>query len=170
MSKQGTQEYCREIRRLREKYRDQITIRLGIEQDIFSEVDRQDFDFIIGVSKFTSDNGDYVIGKDASSSQLKIHTPYTVQWLNENNDILETDNDVAEGEIPTYDGEAPTKPNDTQAMYVFDEWSPEVVAATGNVSYTATYKETTPVAKVDDTLFGSITNAVKAETGLREAL
>ena len=115
------------------------------------------------VSKFTSDNGDYVIGKDASSSQLKIHTPYTVQWLNENNDILETDNDVAEGEIPTYDGEAPTKPNDTQAMYVFDEWSPEVVAATGNVSYTATYKETTPVAKVDDTLFGSITNAVKAE-------
>ena len=114
-------------------------------------------------SKFTSDNGSYVVGKDASSSQLKIHTPYTVQWLNENNDILETDNDVAEGEIPTYDGEAPTKPNDTQAMYVFDEWSPEVVAATGNASYTATYKETTPVAKVDDTLFGSITNAVKAE-------
>ena len=57
MSKQGTQEYCREIRRLREKYRDQITIRLGIEQDIFSEVDRQDFDFIIGAVHYIEKNG-----------------------------------------------------------------------------------------------------------------
>ena len=57
MSKQGTQEYCREIRRLREKYRDQITIRLGIEQDVFSEVDRQEFDFIIGAVHYVEKNG-----------------------------------------------------------------------------------------------------------------
>ena len=114
-------------------------------------------------SKFTSDNSSYVVGKDASTSQLKIHVPYTVQWLNENDDVLETDADVAEGEIPTYDGEVPSKPGDAQAMYVFDDWSPEVVAATGNTVYRATFKTVTPVAKIGEVLYGKFENAIRAE-------
>ena len=57
MSEQGTKEYCREIRRLQEKYRDLITIHLGIEQDIFSEVDRKEFDYIIGAVHYVEKNG-----------------------------------------------------------------------------------------------------------------
>ena len=57
MSEQGTLEYCREIQRLRDKYRDQITVRLGIEQDIFSRVDRQQFEYIIGAVHYVEKNG-----------------------------------------------------------------------------------------------------------------
>ncbi|MBR4241272.1 MAG: hypothetical protein IKR97_03520, partial [Eubacterium sp.] len=99
-------------------------------------------------SKFTSDNSDYVIGKDLVSGQLKLHTPYTVTWLNENDDVLETDTDVAEGAIPKYNGETPVKPNDNQGIYIFDDWSPEVVAATGDTVYRATYKIGTAIAKI----------------------
>ncbi len=57
MSEQGTLEYCREIHRLRDKYRDQITVRLGIEQDIFSDVDRIQFEYIIGAVHYVEKNG-----------------------------------------------------------------------------------------------------------------
>ena len=40
MSEAETLAYCREVNRLKEKYRDRITLRLGIEQDmIVSHVD-----------------------------------------------------------------------------------------------------------------------------------
>ena len=40
MSAEGTEQYIREICRLKEQYRDRIRIRLGIEQDILSDIDR----------------------------------------------------------------------------------------------------------------------------------
>ena len=108
------------------------------------------------VEKFSSDNANYVVGKDASTNQIKLHAPYTVTWLNDNGDTLETDINVAEGEIPTYNGETPTK----QGIYKFDGWSPEVTAVTGNATYTATFREFEPVADVDGTLFETLNEAV----------
>ena len=115
------------------------------------------------IAKFTSDNSKYVVGKDSSSGQLKLHTPYIVTWLNENDSVLETDENVAEGEIPVYNGETPVKPDDFQGLYVFDDWSPEVVAATGNTVYRATFKTVTPVAKIGEVLYGKFENAIRAE-------
>ncbi|MBE6741713.1 MAG: hypothetical protein E7570_05340 [Ruminococcaceae bacterium] len=115
------------------------------------------------IDKFTSDNATYVVGKDASSNQLKLHTPYTVTWLNDNDEVLETDTNVAEGTVPTYDGELPSKSGDSQKLYAFESWSPEVTAATGDATYTATYTQMTPVARIGDTLYGSFEEAVKAE-------
>ncbi|MBR3149954.1 MAG: hypothetical protein IKF64_07270 [Eubacterium sp.] len=115
------------------------------------------------IAKFTSDNSDYVVGKDSSSGQLKLHTPYIVTWLNTNDSVLETDENVAEGEIPVYNGETPVKPDDFQGLYVFDDWSPEVVAATGNTVYRATFKTVTPVAKIGEVLYGKFENAIRAE-------
>lgn len=89
--------------------------------------------------RFVSDNTEYVVGKDAQSGQLKLHTPYTVTWVNENDDVLETDSDVAEGAVPTYDGETPVKPEDEEYTYDFSGWTPEVVAATADAQYTATF-------------------------------
>ncbi len=48
MSAEGTEQYIREICRLKEQYRDRIRIRLGIEQDILSDIDRNRFEYVIG--------------------------------------------------------------------------------------------------------------------------
>ncbi len=62
-----------------------------------------------------------------------------VTWEDEDGTILETDV-VAFGEKPTYDGETPTKADDGIYSYVFSKWTPTVKAATGDMTYTATYR------------------------------
>ena len=57
MTEQGTRDYCSEIRRLQEKYKDRIRIYLGIEYDIFSEVDNSMFDYTIGAVHWVKKNG-----------------------------------------------------------------------------------------------------------------
>ena len=75
-----------------------------------------------------------------SSSKEEPRT-FTITWKNEDDLILEIDQNVNEGEIPTFDGQTPTKPNDAQYNYVFSGWTPEVVAAHADATYTATYQE-----------------------------
>ena len=63
---------------------------------------------------------------------------YTITWKN-GDTVLETAADVIEGTVPTYDGAEPTKATDAQYSYVFAGWTPEVVATSGDVTYTAVY-------------------------------
>ena len=48
MSKQGTFEYKKAINSLKEKYKDEIKILLGVEQDYYSLEETKDYDFVIG--------------------------------------------------------------------------------------------------------------------------
>jgi histidinol-phosphatase (PHP family) len=57
MSIEGTKAYCAEIRRLQAVYRDRIAVHLGIEHDIFSDVDRERFDYSIGAVHYVEKNG-----------------------------------------------------------------------------------------------------------------
>ena len=57
MSEQGTLEYCAEVRRLQKEYEDRIRILLGIEQDIFSDIDRSLFDYVIGAVHYVEKDG-----------------------------------------------------------------------------------------------------------------
>ena len=64
---------------------------------------------------------------------------YTITWKNWNGTTLETDNNVKKGTTPTYDGATPTRPDNEEYTYTWSGWNPEVVPATANQTYTATY-------------------------------
>ena len=72
MSEQGTLDYCAEIRRLQNKYCDIIKVRLGIEHDIFSEIDRSLYDYTIGAVHWVKKNG--VLYAVDESKENFIHT------------------------------------------------------------------------------------------------
>lgn len=63
----------------------------------------------------------------------------TITWKNYDGQVLEIDENVQFNQMPKYDGEAPTKESDEQYSYTFKGWTPEVVAADGDKTYTATY-------------------------------
>ena len=60
LAKGREQEYKEEILRLREKYRDKITIYLGIEQDYYSTTSTEGYDYVIGSVHYVLKNGEYI--------------------------------------------------------------------------------------------------------------
>ncbi|MBR1677559.1 MAG: InlB B-repeat-containing protein [Clostridia bacterium] len=67
-------------------------------------------------------------------------TTYIITWMNGEIELGTTE--VEENELPVYDGETPVKAADAQYTYTFNGWAPEIVAATEDATYTATYTET----------------------------
>ena len=57
MTEEGTLAYCAEIRRLQALYAGHITVRLGIEQDVLSTIDRSLYDYVIGAVHYVENSG-----------------------------------------------------------------------------------------------------------------
>ena len=69
-------DYKSELLALREKYKDQIKIYIGIEQDYFSEIPTDDFDYVIGSVHYIYKNGEYLpldLSADEVNSNIKKH-------------------------------------------------------------------------------------------------
>lgn len=67
---------------------------------------------------------------------------YTITWANIDGKGGTKTTTVERGTVPTYSG-TPSKASDTQNDYTFSGWSPSVVAATGNATYTAQFTSKT---------------------------
>ena len=62
----------------------------------------------------------------------------SIVFQNEDSTILQIDT-LLYGSMPEYRGETPTKQTTSQYSYIFKEWTPSIVAVTGDAIYTATY-------------------------------
>ena len=59
MTREKTEAYKREILALKEKYKDRITLLLGVELDVFSDIDISAFDYAIGSCHYLEKDGVY---------------------------------------------------------------------------------------------------------------
>jgi hemin uptake protein HemP len=79
---------------------------------------------------------------------------YTITFVNYDGTQLQSGK-IAEGEMPRYTGVTPTKPEDEQNTYTFSGWIPEIVAATEDATYTATYTASPKDQGIED-VFSSL--------------
>lgn len=85
--------------------------------------------------------GDKVVMSGFSLSVDYTVPQYTITWANIDGKGGSTTTTVNGGTVPTYSG-TPTKATDNQYTYTFSGWSPSVVAATANATYTAQFTST----------------------------
>ena len=85
----------------------------------------------------------YLVGpKDGQTTGQEETTKYTITWVDGNGDTLYTEK-VNKGTVPVYTGDTPTKNSDTEYNYSFNgQWSPNIVAANDNATYTARFSST----------------------------
>ena len=76
---------------------------------------------------------------------VRLIKEHTITWLNANSSLI--DQTIVEyGEMPTHT--IPNKPSTAEYTYTFKGWTPEVVAVTGNATYTAVFDSVKNVYEV----------------------
>lgn len=76
-------------------------------------------------------------GQEGGGEETK--NSYTISFVN-GETVLQSGK-VEEGVMPEYKGEEPTKEGDAQYSYTFNGWEPEVVVASADATYTATFTQ-----------------------------
>ena len=71
-------------------------------------------------------------------AQFKTYRKYTITWNNWDHTPLTT-SIVKEGDTPVYPGTTPTRENEGNITYSFKGWTPELIPANGNKTYTAEF-------------------------------
>ena len=93
----------------------------------------------------------YYYGSEQTFTTTGTYTPptYTITFANWDGTELQS-SQVTEGEMPEYTGATPVRPEDEQNTYSFNGWSPAIVAATADATYTATYAGTPKSQGIED--------------------
>lgn len=86
----------------------------------------------------------------STSSGAPTVVKYSITWKDYNGTVLRTD-EVEKGLIPVY-GTSPSRASDEFYTYAFTGWTPSVVAATADATYTATYAAN-PIYEISATQF-----------------
>ena len=76
MSNENTQKYLKEIKTLKEKYKDKIEIFVGLEADLYSEYDKKAFDYTIGSCHYIKVNNEYLCVDESEEAMRKIVALY----------------------------------------------------------------------------------------------
>lgn len=83
---------------------------------------------------------------------------YTITFVNWDGLVLMNIVGVEENTLPAYTAELPTRPEDDKFTYTFIGWTPEIVPATEDATYTATYEATPKTEGIEDVIIdGDIT-------------
>lgn len=85
------------------------------------------------------------------SETLKAYTIVFKTGPEDGNETLYTQYNVLYGETPVYNGPTPVSSKDTDPTNIkwpFYGWSPALSPATGNTTYTAIFKDTSPITRV----------------------
>ncbi len=72
---------------------------------------------------------------------------YTVVWYGAQGEVLQSET-LEYGADPVYNGDIPIKPADSEHIYAFTGWSPEVTSVTGDAEYTATFADSLQSYKI----------------------
>ena len=67
---------------------------------------------------------------------------FIIKFVNWNGEELLVLPEVVKGTTPSYTGETPVRPNTAEYTYTFVGWTPAIVAATSDTTYTATFTAT----------------------------
>lgn len=81
-------------------------------------------------------------------------TYYTITFINWDGSRLQQ-TEVLEGDMPRYSGATPTRVEDDDYTYTFTGWTPQIVVATADATYRATYTSTPKVHDGDKVHVGS---------------
>ena len=76
---------------------------------------------------------------------------YTITFKNYDGTTLQS-GEVVKGATPSYTGTTPVKPSTAAYSYTFSGWSPTIVAATADATYTAQYNQAPNQATVNDVI------------------
>lgn len=92
-------------------------------------------------SKVSSEISSEISSTSSEDSSLSSQAQcFTITWVNYNGDVLEVDEYVDIGTLPTYNGETPTREGDDSVRYIFNGWTPTVIRAEQDATYTATFE------------------------------
>ncbi len=85
----------------------------------------------------------YYYGTEQSFTTTGTYTPptYTITFVNRDGTELQS-SQVTEGEMPVYSGDTPVREEDDEYTYLFSGWTPTIVVATADATYTANYEAT----------------------------